>query len=171
MTTTTVRTARYFLDTLRVTIGYGEMLVRDIPAEQFAHMPHPKMNHPAFCLGHLTTYPNRMLDLIGRDDLAIELPGYSELFDAGAECVEQDGRYPDKDALIDAYLERHNVVLDALAETPDDVFAAENPAEGRLREMFPTVGTAVNFLANNHHMMHLGQISGWRRAMGMGPVM
>jgi hypothetical protein len=34
--------------------------------------------------------------------------------------------------------------------------------------MFPTVGGAVNFLCGGHNMMHLGQISTWRRAAGLG---
>ncbi len=69
------------------------------------------------------------------------------------------------------YLARHEAVAEALVNVSDDVFAGENPAEGRFKEMLPTIGATVNFLMNNHPMAHLGQVSAWRRAMGMGGVM
>ncbi len=171
MTATTAQIAAILGDGLKVTTGYGEMLVRDIPAEKFGHMPYPNMNHPAFCLGHLTLYPNRALSMLDRSDCVIDLPGYEELFEGGVPCVEQDGRYPEKDELIERYLERHRMVEKALSEVDEDVFVRENPIEGRLKEMFPTVGSAVNFLLNNHQMMHLGQVSAWRRVMGLPAVM
>lgn len=163
--------AAYFADPLRVSIGYGELLVKDIPAAKFAHMPHPAMNHPAFCIGHLCLYPNRVLTLIGKPQLIVEKPGWPELFKAGVACVEQDGRYPSKDELVAVYLERYRTVCDAIGDVDEEVFARENPTEGRFRQMFPTVGGAVNFMLNNHHMTHLGQISAWRRAVGLPGVM
>jgi len=43
-----------------------------------------------------------------------------------------------------------------------------NPMGGRMSEMFPTMGSAVMFMCGSHMQMHLGQISAWRRVMGMG---
>jgi len=63
------------------------------------------------------------------------------------------------------------VLADVLSEVPDEVFAEPNPLEGRIAEFLPTIGIMVNFMANSHHMMHLGQLSAWRRAIGLGPVM
>lgn len=163
--------ASYFSTPLRLEIGYAERLVADIPEQSFAHMPHPTMNHPAFCLGHLSLYPNRALGLIGRSDLIVEKPGYDALFKAGVECIEQDGRYPSKDEITAYFFERHRALADALDETDEEVFQRENPTEGRFREMLPTVGAAVGFLTGGHLMVHLGQISGWRRAMGMASAM
>ena len=165
------RTADYIVVPLRRAIGFGELLTKDIPPSQFAHMPHPTMNHPAFCIGHLSLYPNRIFKVIGQPELIVEKSGYPELFQAGTKCVEQDGRYPAKDEIVAYYLERYNAVSAVVATLPDEVFQRENPLEGRLREIFPLVGIAVNFLLNNHHMMHLGQVSAWRRAVGLPSVM
>ncbi len=156
---------------LRACVGYAEMLVADITAAQFAVMPFPNMNHPAFCLGHLAIYPDRVLELIGCGELAAPKQGYAELFAAGIECGGDPEQYPNKDEIVEYYLERHGVVAEALGGVGDDVFAGENPAEGRFKEMLPTVGAAVNFLMNNHPMAHLGQVSAWRRVMGLGSVM
>ena len=165
------RTVDYIVPCIRRAIGFAEKLVNDIPAQQFAHMPHPTMNHPAFCIGHLSLYPNRVFNIIGQPKLIKEKPGYPELFQAGVACVEQDGRYPHKDEIVSYFMERYNAVATALASVPDEVLQRENPMEGRMREIFPLVGIAVNFLTNNHLMMHLGQVSAWRRAVGLGSVM
>lgn len=164
-------TAEYFTRCLRRTIGFAELLVKDVPADKFAHKPHPTMNHPAFCIGHLSLYPNRAFTILDKPEMAVVKPGYPELFQAGTLCVEQDGRYPPKDEIVAYYLERYTAIAEFLPQLSDEVFARENPLEGRMKEIFPLVGIAVNFLLNNHHMMHLGQLSAWRRAMGLGSVM
>jgi hypothetical protein len=161
----------YFQQPVRATLGYAERLLADIPADRFAHMPIPKLNHPAFNIGHLSLYPNRLFNMLGRPDLVIDKPGYPTLFQAGTECVEQDGRYPSKDELVSYYFERYRAMLAHLPEISDETLARDNPIEGRLRDMFPTIGAALCFMLNNHQMAHLGQISAWRRLMGMGSAM
>jgi len=153
------------------TVGYATALLEPIPAEVFAHLPHAEVNHPAFVVGHLGLYLNKTLELVGRADACVAPPFEVATFEDGAPCVEQDGRYPGKDVLLPYFLEHSRTMLDAVRGTAAETFAAENPMEGRMKEMFPTIGVAVNFLVNNHAMMHLGQISTWRRLMGLGSAM
>jgi len=163
--------ASFIAATLSATTGYGEMLLKDIPSEQFAHMPHQRMNHPAFCVGHLSIYPDRVIELLGRPDLVKKRDGYAELFSAGVDCVDDPRRYPVKDDLIAYYVDRYRTAESVLGEVADEVLWGENPAEGPFKEMLPTIGSVANFLLNNHHMAHLGQISAWRRAVGLPGVM
>jgi hypothetical protein len=155
---------------LRVSLGYAERLTRDIPPDLFAHMPARGMNHPAFCFGHLSLYPNQVLRMLGREADVVSRPGWEALFKAGVDCVEQDGRYPAKDEILEYYFERHHSLLAAMGEVEEALLARENPAEGRMKSMFPTLGGALNFYINNHHSVHLGQVSAWRRAAGLGPA-
>jgi len=168
---TALRMADIMLHGLKRSLGYGELLLKDIPADKFAHMPHPTMNHPAFIIGHLSLYPNRLFTMLDRKDLVKDKPGYPELFQAGVQCVEQVGRYPKKDEIVSFYVERYTAISNFLPSLDDEVFSRENPMEGRMREVFPQIGLACNFLLNNHHMMHLGQVSAWRRCIGLGSVM
>ncbi|UCD74545.1 MAG: DinB family protein [Phycisphaerales bacterium] len=161
----------YIADCLQVCLGYGRMLVEDIPADKFFRLPQANMNHPAFLLGHITLSADQALAAIGRPELGTTPEGYRDLFGIGSECVDEAGRYPPKDEIVAYYGQRHEQAIDALHRTPEEVFQGENPAEGQLREMFPTVGAVVNFGLNCHHMAHLGQISAWRRVMGLGPVL
>ena len=168
-TQTTNSQAAAICDCLSIAIKYASMLVDDIPANQFGHMPHPNMNHPAFCLGHLSVYPNYVLNMIGRADLVVEKPGWKELFEAPTPCVEQDGRYPSKSEIMAHFLERHEKVAAALSAVNGDVLTQAN--EGHFKGRIKTVGGVVTFMLTSHPMLHLGQVSAWRRAMGMAAVM
>jgi hypothetical protein len=70
--------------------------------------------------------------------------------------------------VVDFFTEGHRMVSAALRSTADDVLQQPNPAEGRMKELFPTIGSAVAFYCGGHMMMHLGQMSAWRRMAGMG---
>ncbi len=155
---------------------YADGLVKGISAETFAHMPSKDgphtVNSPAFNIGHLAIYPDfRIFGVLGREDLVKPLPFSMDLFKAGAPCVDEPGKYPSKDVLVSTFVSRHRALLDILPSVPDEVFARQNPVEGRAREMFPTIGALVTFLLVGHTQSHLGQISVWRRIMGLGSVM
>lgn len=153
------------------TLEYAHALLDPIADPVFAHLAHPEINHPAFVVGHLSLYLELCLTLLERSDLSSPFPFEEATFKDGAACVEQDGRYPDKSALLAYFFEHSATVLRAVRESSNEVLAKPNPMGGRMSELFPTVGCAVNFLVNNHVMMHLGQISAWRRLMGLGSAM
>ncbi len=171
--------AETIIPNLRTSIMLGGLLAKDIKPETFARVPMQdgkpvNMNHPAFNYGHLALYPARMLSLLGKDTAEAAVPeGWEALFKAGAECKDdpQGTIYPKMDAIIAAYNRGYNTVLNALASVDDEVMLRQNPIEGRLREMCPTVGAAVAFMAMSHPMMHLGQVSAWRRLFGLGSAM
>jgi hypothetical protein len=149
-------------------IRYAEQLVKTIPADVFAKMPMKDLNSAAFNIGHLSIYGDRACSLLGRSDLVKPMPYSVDLFKNGAPCLDQPGLYPAKDVLVSTFLERQRLAIEAYAGASEAALNAENPAEGRFKEMFPTVGSAVSFLLNGHVQSHLGQISAWRRVMGLG---
>jgi len=163
---------------LKVSIDIGQAMLKDISAANFARLPVKdgaavNTNHPAFVYGHLTLYGQRMLALVGKESAAVPAPeGFEGLFNAGVECRDDpEGKiYPAMPVIVDAFLRCNKAALDGLADVPDEVFTRPNPAEGRFKEMFPTVGGAVAFLAGSHPMNHFGQVSAWRRLMGLGRV-
>lgn len=152
-------------------VGYASLLVADIPADRFTERPTPTMNHPAFCMGHLSIYPDRTLPLIGRPELAVERPEWEELFSFRATCEDDRGQYPHRDEIVDFFMERCGVVRDALEGVEDDVFRQPLPEDHPMKARMGDVGSAVNFLLLGHPMVHLGQLSSWRRAAGFGSVL
>lgn len=160
---------QFLADNLQKSIAYGMELAKEIPAEQFAHTPQPNMNHPAWSYGHLALYPERGFKLMGREDLAQEDEAWNALFKAGVECDADASKYPGKDELLERFKSRHELVAELLPGVPDSVFAADLPIP-EMADFFPKIGHALHFLFANHVMMHLGQVSTWRRAMGMKRV-
>lgn len=161
-------------------LRYAEMLLKDVTPEMFARRPRLEggtlvaINHPAFCLGHLTLYPAKVLGMCGLDASNVAAPqSWASLFEAGNDCQDDpDGTiYPRMDEITERFFAAHRHALEAIAKVPDQALVRENPAEGRMKEMFPTVAGAVNFMIGPHVMMHLGQISAWRRCFGLGPAM
>jgi len=141
----------------------------DIPAEKFGLMPDGiDCNSPAFNIGHLAIYPDRILEILDRADLAHRDAQWEKLFEMKAECRnDPDGTiYPHKDALVSRFRERQEIAIRALKDASPETLTKTNPFEP-MRERFPTVGAMATFLLSGHPMLHLGQISTWRRCMGM----
>lgn len=157
--------------------AYAERLLKDVAPAQFARKPCPggvtiDTNHPAFVYGHLVLYPHRIMTIAGQDGSAIAPPGgWEDLFKAGVPCQDDpEGTiYPSMEQITAHFFRATDAALNAVAALPDDAFGAVNP-EARSREFLPTVGNAALFLLNNHVMMHLGQVSAWRRCIGLGAV-
>lgn len=163
-------------DSLQLSLGYAERLLAGIAATRFPRFAVVggqvvESNHPAFVYGHLSLYAPRMLRQIAAP--APLLPDHFEVrFSKDAACVDDPDLdlYPPMDEIVTFFLEGHRMVTGALRSTSDEVFQRANPAEGRMKERFPTIGSVQAFYCGGHMMMHLGQVSAWRRMEGLGPA-
>ena len=159
----------------RLSSIYAQRLMTGVTPEMFAKFARPggvvvKSNHPAFVFGHLSLYPARIMQSLNLPLGATAYPAdYEGLFKAGAECQDDPNGtiYPPMKSLMTFFAESYRVAIAAVESASDDVFALPNPVEGRSRELFPTIGAAVNFYLIGHVQNHLGQLSAWRRAMGL----
>lgn len=157
------------LNTRAVNMGYAQKLIGDLRPEQFTLQPAPGMNHPAWVLGHLGLVERMAGQLLGLDQpVSDEEQG---LFGIGSAPTAEAGRYPPGSALMDLWAAAHAAVDAALAaEGTQAHFNAVFPMES-MRGMFPTVGDGVVFMSTAHVGIHLGQISAWRRVLGLPHVM
>jgi len=163
------RTSDYLVSNLHNSLAYALGLAHDIPPGRFCEKPGPTVNHPAWCFGHLSIYPDRILPLVDKGDLVDPDERFDELFAAGTECVDDPTAYPTKQDIMLRFEARHRAMLDILPTIPEDVLDRETPVES-LRSRMPTVGHFVAFLFGPHLMCHLGQVSTWRRVVGLGPA-
>ncbi len=163
---------------LKMGLGLSELLVKDVKPEIFARKPTVNgtlihANHAAFNFGHLALYPSRWLTTLGLDGSHLAAPvGFDELFAAGKECKDDvtGSIYPKMEVVMSAFSSAHKGAIDLIKSVDDAVFAKPNPREA-MRERLPTIGAAMIFYTSAHMMMHLGQVSTWRRCYGLGPVM
>jgi hypothetical protein len=158
-------------------LGYAERLLKDVRADQFARFAWAgqtaiESNHPAFIYGHLSLYSSTVIKAVGGDATDF-LPAdrFQQLFSKDAKCVDDpDGSiYPPMDEVTAALLDGYRAAAAALEAAEDDVFVRENPND-RMRAKFPTNGAMLGFYVGGHFMFHMGQMSAWRRAVGLGPA-
>ena len=79
-------------DSLKLSLGYGERLLKGVTASQFARFASSdgvaiESNHAAFIYGHLSLYAPRILKDLGA--AAPETPeGFELVFSKDAKCVD-----------------------------------------------------------------------------------
>jgi len=149
-------------------------LVEDLSDDQLAlSLAGPggaKVNHPAWVLGHLllSDYSFRQL-VTGEpapswvDDAARTVYGNK------SEPSSDKARYKPKQFYIDKLLAVRAQIAARLQSMTEAEYGAPHPDPAR-RERFPTVGHMITFYGTWHEAYHGGQLSTWRRALGLPPV-
>ncbi|MCA9058205.1 MAG: DinB family protein [Planctomycetaceae bacterium] len=163
-------------DSLNLSLNYGERLLKDIPSSQFARLACPggrsiASNHPAFVYGHLSLYGPRILTHLGLPAPAIPA-GFEAAFTKDAQCQDDPDAtiYPPMEQIVEFFFTGYRAALEALRNATDEQLQQDNPIAGRMTELFPTVGSMHNFYVGGHMMIHLGQVSAWRRMNDLPPA-
>lgn len=164
------------VESARVSRRYADRLLKDVLPDRFARRPKVggvmiHTNHPAFVYGHLAFMHPWMASLLVTDGShGVAVPaGYEALFKDGVECRDDpDGTiYPPMKEITDAFFSTFDRLCMLTAATPDEALSGPTP-DAKARAFMPTVGAAAVFMLNSHVMMHMGQVSVWRRCMGLG---
>lgn len=159
------------------TVGYAKKLLTGIEPDKAARFPQGadgviNTNHPAFVYGHLALYPERVLNFVKQDPAEVSVPeGWSKVFDQTAQCMDDpEGKiYPPFEEITKAFFDGYPKACAAIRSADPAVFAEPCPVE-RYQQAFGSTAGALNYLMNNHLMNHFGQLSAWRRMMGLGPA-
>lgn len=152
---------------------YAERLLVGVKPEQFARKAAGAKglidaNHAAWCFGHLSLYPARAMTMLGKDAARLAPPGgFEDLFKDGTACRDDaEGTvYPRMDIITGAFFRGYDGLFEVLAGVDDAVLLT--PCEEKVRARFPVLGARLDFVMGPHVQMHLGQVSAWRRAMGL----
>ena len=156
------------LPTYNFGLVYAQKLVADVPDEQMCAQPVPDrvMNHAAFVLGHLAWASENGVKFLGNQSARAE--DWRDLFGMGATPQADRSRYPAKAALLQQLEEAHAHLAAAVGKATPETLAQPTPE--RMRGRFPTVGSMILGLMTSHEASHLGQLSAWRRALGLPSV-
>ncbi len=150
-----------------VLLWYCRMLVDDIADERMTEQPLPGVNHPAWVLGHLALTTDMAAGLLGVEKV---LPGaWAPLFGPGSKVSASRTDYPSKEELLRAVEQGfERVRAQAAAATPEQL---ARPTTGPpMKEILFTVKDGVALLMTGHLGVHLGQLSSWRRMIGLPPL-
>ncbi len=151
-----------------VNLNYTKMLVADLSPQQMTEQPRPGMNHAAWILGHLAASGTFAAGLLG-----VEMPlreGWEEKFGMKSAPVDDPAAYPSKEELLEAFEQVHATVSEAVQAADPQRLAQPTPQE-QFRSIVPTIGDAVVFMMMTHEVTHIGQLSAWRRALGLPGVL
>jgi len=135
----------------------------DMSDEELKQRPTPKANNIAWQLGHLIN---------SEVHLGSAIPGahYPELpasikgqYDNNASASGPAAGYQNKATYLEWFNKVRNATLDCLERIPDAEL--DKPTSGNMAKFAPTIG-ALFILTSQHILMHAGQFSVVRRALG-----
>jgi hypothetical protein len=142
-------------------------LVADIPDDRLAKQAGGAVNHPAWIIGHLVHSAQAIGGEMGLSPwLASDWAGK---FATGTIPRDHRNFYPSKLELLDALQDSQQRITQRLLALGEAGLSQPLPDE-RYRAMFPTLGHAVLHILTVHAAIHVGQITVWRRAIGLGPL-
>ena len=157
MTATILHSFAYSLDFLREQVA-------DVEPADMAAQPDGISNHPAWIIGHLTFACQLLGGAIG---LKPWLPAeWVRCFAPGTSPVADASRYPPKDSVLAALADAQARLAAAVERLDDARLDAPFPVEA-YRPVFPTVRHALTQVLVGHASFHVGQLSLWRKAMGL----
>lgn len=131
-------------------------------------------NHPVFIYGHLAIYPQMIMQALGADPGSAAVPEqYSEWFKNGAECHDDPDTniYPPFSEVYEHCMRAHKAVLEHVGACDDETLVGAIEGNEKAAEFFGTRQGMALFMLHDHFMFHLGQLSTWRRCVGLGSVM
>jgi len=149
-------------------VEYAKMLTAELSEEQMRHVPAPGMNPPIWILGHITIAMDYALKMAGRGFLCPK--EWHVDFGPGSKPLQNIPGLPTKAQLLGT-LEK---TRDALLESVPSISAEQMAQPSFLEQFRPLIDTQGHLLAHlltTHPAIHLGQLSAWRRLVGLGPVL
>ncbi|HYE26238.1 MAG TPA: DinB family protein [Clostridia bacterium] len=147
----------YCLDFLREQVA-------DVSASDMVAQPNGVMNHPAWVLGHLTHACQLLGGVIGVPEW---LPNdWAKRFGTGSMPVADVAMYATKDEALAILGDAQSRIAQAVDRLDDSRLDQPFPDESYLY-VFPTVRHALTQVLVGHTANHIGQVSLWRRAMGL----
>jgi hypothetical protein len=146
---------------------YCRNLVADLADERLAEQPFAAVNHPAWVLGHLAWTADRGLELLGAKEI---LPaGWATVFARGSTPTASRAAYASKDELLRAVEQGYQQLRHKAAAASPEQLSQPTPV-ALAKETLPTLQELIAFLMTGHVGGHLGQISTWRRLIGLPPL-
>jgi hypothetical protein len=132
-----------------------------------AAQPNGVVNHPAWIAGHLAYTCELLAGVAG---LPPWLPAdWADRYGTGSVPVADVKRYESKHELL-AVLRDAQHRLVAAVEQVDAARLDEAFPDPAYRDVFPSVRHAFTQVMVGHAAFHVGQVSVWRRAMELRPM-
>lgn len=149
-------------------LDYTRKLAAGVTEEHLTDQPAAGMNTPLWIFGHLAVASDYALMFLGGSrDCPKE---WHKAFGPGSDPAAVPPPHPTLAEMLSAFEANHKRVVAALKTVTEEQLAKPNPFEPT-KAAFPTVGDMLGHLLTTHPMLHLGQLSAWRRLRGLPAVL
>jgi hypothetical protein len=152
------------LHSFNYSIDFLKDQVADVSDLQLVTIPEGATNHPAWTIGHLAVVLEMIGSVVG---IPMSLPeSWAKRFGRGSGAESELDLYEAKHDALKVLDENRALVIEAVSKLTDDQLNAPFP-DPSYRDVFPTVRHALTQVLIGHTAFHVGQVSVWRRAMGL----
>ena len=139
------------------------MLLDDWSDEDLMVRPVPGANHTAWQLGHLIGSEHRMISAICPGQMPALPEGFAEAYTKETAASDNAADFHTKSEYLELYDQQRQATMKLLEEL--DEARLDEPGPEEMKQLAPTIGEIFH-LAGDHEVMHHGQFSVARRAMG-----
>ena len=153
---------------LESTRQLSEKLLADFhDPTDWLYQVHPGCNHALWFVGHMATTDNFLLSLVAP---AVSTPQESlrAQFGMGSQPTSIAADYPPAEEVLATMRERRARLMETLSSFSDADLAQPTPAG--TPDFLPDFASVFE-MANWHEMLHAGQLTVTRRALGHQPMM
>ena len=148
-------------------LDYLREQVADVAAGDMVAQPKGIANHPAWVIGHITFTCQLLGGVIG---VPRWLPAdWAKRFGTGSVPVADIAVYDTKENALAMLADMQSRITRAVEALDDARFDQPFP-DPSYHHVFPTVRHALTQVLVGHTAMHVGQVTVWRRAMGLKPI-
>jgi hypothetical protein len=153
-----------------IMLGLCKIQTSDIDDAKLTDLPAPGVNHPAWLLTHLAVCTDYAARLLGAPTRCPR--EWHQRCGPGSRVTADRGVYASKPELLAALEAGHGCVSEAVGRATEEVLLRPHGVElAFVKTTFPTVGDLLAHLMTTHTGFHLGQLSMWRRMMGLPGVL
>ena len=155
------------LHSFTYSLDYLTDQVADVSDIDMVALPEGIANHPAWTIGHLTLVLGMIGTVVG---VPMSLPeSWVKRFGPGSAPEAEQDLYEQKEVALKMLDEGRGRIVEAVSNLTDNRLDEPFPDES-YRDVFPTIRHALTQVLIGHTAFHVGQISVWRKAMGLPSI-
>ena len=153
--------AQLFSTSILRSKGLIDSFLKDFSDADMYFRPAPTANHATFQMGHLA---NSTRGMVITCEPAVTFPFEDDArFGKSKATIDDRAFFPSRAELMSRFDTAMETAADWVSRLPDADFAKPSPE--RLQAFAPTIGAVAIALAS-HPLIHIGQFSVMRRALG-----
>jgi hypothetical protein len=145
-------------------LDYLREQVDDVPPADMVAQPGGIVNHPMWTLGHIAHSCELLGGVVGVEPWLP--PEWARWFATGSQPVADVDAYPRKAEVLEVLVDAQARLTRAVEALSDAQLDQPFP-EASYRPVFPTMQHVLTQVMVGHMAYHVGQVSVWRKAMGL----